>query len=67
VACLLAGSRRHAAAAVAADVAHLVAHLVLPVSAAALQAARRAVCSIDQQTTRMILFSLLSRRKQERS
>jgi len=39
VACLLAGARRHAAAAVAADVAHLVAHLVLPVSAAAHHAA----------------------------
>ena len=39
MACLLAGARRHAAAAVAADVAHLVAHLVLPVSAAAHHAA----------------------------
>ena len=36
---LLAGAWRDAAAAVAADVAHLVAHLVLPVSAAAHHAA----------------------------
>jgi hypothetical protein len=48
VACVLAGSRRHAAAAAAADVAHLVAHLVLPVVAAAHHATRRAVCSIDR-------------------
>ena len=45
VACLLAGARRHAAAAVAADIAHLVAHLVLPVVAATHHATRRAVCS----------------------
>jgi len=43
VACLLAGARRHAAAAVAADIAHLVAHLVLPVVAATHHATRRAV------------------------
>ena len=48
VACLLAGARRHAAAAVAADIAHLVAHLLLPVVAATHHATRRAVCSIDR-------------------
>lgn len=44
VAGVLAGPRRHAAALVAADVAHLVAHLVLPVVAAAHGAGGRAVC-----------------------
>jgi len=52
VACLLAGARRHAAAAVAADVAHLVAHLVLPVVAATHHATRRAVCTIHRSISR---------------
>ena len=52
MACLLAGARRHAAAAVAADVAHLVAHLVLPVVAATHHATRRAVCTIHRSISR---------------
>ena len=52
VACLLAGARRHAAAAVAADIAHLVAHLVLPVVAATHHATRRAVCTIHRSISR---------------
>lgn len=43
VARVLAGARRHAVAAAAADVAHLVAHLVLPVVAAPPQARPAAV------------------------
>lgn len=44
VAGVLACSRRHTVAAIAADVAHLVAHLILPVVAAPTQARPRAVC-----------------------
>ena len=44
VAGVLACPRRHAAAPVAAGVAHLVAHLILPIVAAPHRARRRAIC-----------------------
>jgi poly(3-hydroxybutyrate) depolymerase len=46
VASVLACPRRHTVAALAADVAHLVAHLLLPVATAPTQARPRAVCDI---------------------
>jgi hypothetical protein len=59
VAGFLPGPRWHAAALVAADVAHLVAHLVVPVVAAANGAAGRAVCTQRETETGMNEMRLL--------